>query len=463
MGIKSLATVVEKTKIDQSKQSLEKQINSINHFLEKLVTNKSKNIAKGEREYESIQDFIANIRKEINSHLSHLEKKLCNEAETVLKEEKSKAMDLITEIEGKQKILKKMQDHLHIVIPHTSKLQSFLSVHQIEHQVHQCQRYVEDTENDERVREFEIKMKQNDELKKILIKLGSFESLGEVLVVKTVTDIMTMHQAPKDSQDQSYINNMTMNIETKIEINTRSIRDMICLMDGRVIVVKSGDKINLLTSDGKLQKKLPIPGRALSVTQINQNTIAITYPKEEAIKIFNLENETVAKVIKLYKQCYGLSFSNNSLAVGLSDDEIRIIDLEGNTLKSIQLESGSYLRNLVYCNERVIYSDTNCTSNVVYSFDVLGEKIWQYTQDLEGPEGLCTDTYGNIIVADYGSNSIIIISKDGQDSKVLIGDLPMIGEEDGLEGPFRICLKHNESSGFICDSTCLAKFKLSSG
>ncbi|CAG2184724.1 unnamed protein product [Mytilus edulis] len=119
-----------------------------------------------EREYECIQDFVVKNRKEINSHLTRLEKKLCNEAETILNQVKSEASDFITEIEGKQKNLKKMQEHLHTVIPHTSKLQSFLGLHQIEQQVHQCQQYVEDLENDDRAKEFNIKMKQNDEIAK---------------------------------------------------------------------------------------------------------------------------------------------------------------------------------------------------------------------------------------------------------------------------------------------------------
>ncbi|XP_076089243.1 uncharacterized protein LOC143059607 [Mytilus galloprovincialis] len=463
--IKSLANVVEKTNTDQSKQSLEKQINSINHFLEKLVTNKSKNITRGEREYESIHNFVVKIRKEINSHLTRLEKKLCNEAETILNQVKSEASDFITEIKGKQKNLKKMQEHLHTVIPHSSKLQSFLGLHQIEQQVHQCQRYVDDLEDDDRAKEFNIKMKENDEIGKILRKSESLECLGEIMVVRTETaldrETSVKRKAQVELQQQSNINNMTMKIETKIEINMeKDISDMICLMDGRVIVVDQWFKVNLLTSDGKLQKQLPIPGEAFRVTQINQNTIAITYPREKAIKILNMENDTVTKVITLHKACYGLSFSNDSLAVGLSDDEICITDLEGNTLKSIQVECKEfkdYLCNLVYCNDRVIYSD--CVSNAVYCYDESGKQIWQYTQDLLGPYGLCTDTYGNIIVADYDSDRIVVISKDGQDSKVLIS------EEDELEHPGCVCFKHNESSGFICDEngTYLAKFHLSSG
>ncbi|XP_052059331.1 uncharacterized protein LOC127699992 [Mytilus californianus] len=461
-GIQSLSSVVEKTKIEKSKESVEKDINSILSFLETLINKKSKNIKSGENQIGSIKKSIKGIRQEINKHLDHLEKKLCQETDIIWNQEKSKTTDFISEIEGEKKTLKEINEHLQPVITNTSKLQSFLGVHQIEQQVHQCQRYVEDLEKDERVKEFDIKMKQNGDIEKILTKLGSLKSLGEVIVIKTEVamnrETSVKRKAQVESQEQSNINNMTMNIETKIEINMEKvINEMICLMDGRVIVVERYSNVYLLTSDGKLQKQLPIPGEPWSVTQINQDTIAITYPGEKAIEIFNMENETVTKVIKLDKGCRGLSFYNNSLAVGLYPDEIRIIDLEGNTLKSIQVESKSYLNHLVYRNDRVIYSDY--IGKAVYCVDGSGKQIWQYTQDLSRPLGLCTDTYGNIIVADYGSNRIIVISKDGQNSKVLIS------KEDGLENPKCICFKHNESSGFICDynSTYLTKFNLSTG
>ncbi|CAG2255555.1 TRIM56 [Mytilus edulis] len=233
---------------------------------------------------------------------------------------------------------------------------------------------------------------------------------------------------------------------------------MICLMDGRVIISQSPGKVNLLTPDGKLEKQLTISGKARSVTQINQDTIAITYPNERAVKMFNMEKETVTKVIKLDKVCWGLSFSNNSFAVGLDNDEIRIIDLEGNTLKSIPVQSKTILDFFVHCNDRVIYSDY--TDKAVYCVDESGTHIWKYKQDLSFPaglHGLCTDSYGNIFVADYVSNRIIVISKDGKDSKVLIS------EKDGSKNPWCICFKRNESSGFICDGrgTYLAKFNVS--
>ncbi|CAG2216789.1 unnamed protein product [Mytilus edulis] len=316
-----------------------------------------------------------------------------------------------------------MKEHLQTVTSNTSKLQSFLGVHQIEQQVHQCQRYIEDLEDDERTKEVDIKMKQNDEIEKILSKLVSLESLGKAIVEKTEINLhketSLRRKAQVKSQEQSNINNMTMNIETKIKINIgKLISDMICLMDGRVIVVEWGGRVNLLTSDGKLQNQLNIPYGAFSVTQINQDNIAITYPVKNAIDIFNMENEAVTKVLKLGKQSLGLSFSDNSLAVGLSKDEIRIINLEENTLKSMQVQSGSYLYHLVYCERRVIYSDYK--GKAVYCVDGLGKQIWQYKQDLIEPRGLCIDTHGNSIVIDCNGHIIKVISKDRQDSKVLI-------------------------------------------
>ncbi|CAG2237787.1 unnamed protein product [Mytilus edulis] len=230
------------------------------------------------------------------------------------------------------------------------------------------------------------------------------------------------------------------------------ISDIICLTDGRLIIVEIGRRVSLLTPDGKLQKHLPIYGETRSVTQINQDTIALIYLYERVIKIFNMENGTVTKVIKLNKVCYGLSSSDNSLVVGLYNDEIRIVDLEGNTLKSIQVQCISTLLNFVYCNDRVIYSDF--IDKVIYCVDGSGKQIWQYTQDLEGPKGLCIDTYGNTIVSDSASKRIIVISKDGKESKVL---------HSGGDGPAHICLNHCESSCFSCDGKYLTIFNLSSG
>ncbi|XP_071150164.1 uncharacterized protein [Mytilus edulis] len=428
-----------------------------------MVLKKSGSIQKGERKCENIKKSIEKIREEINNHLDKLEKKLWKEADTVWDQEKCKITGFITEIEEKKKILKEMQDDLHTVTEHTSKLQSFLGVHQIGEEVLHYRRYVEEIGNNDMAIEVDIKFKQIGGIEEILSTLQSLKSFGDIQVFKTEITInretCANREAQVETQEQSHIDKMTMQVGKKIEFNInmikKNISDMVCLSDGRIVVVEHNGAVYQLSSDVKLQKQLPIPGEARSVTQISKDTIAITYPGENTIKIFNIEDDTMTKVFKLHKYCCGLSFSNASLAVGLLRDEIRIIDLAGNTLKSIHVQSESYLKFLVYSHDRVIYSDYG--GKAVYCVDGSGKKIWQYKQDLLGPEGLCTDTYGNIIVAERGSSSLIVISKDGQDSKVLVR------KEEGLIYPKCICVGRNDSYGFVCDSTAqyMAKFILS--
>lgn len=135
--------------------------------------------------------------------------------------------------------------------------------------------------------------------------------------------------------------------------------------------------------------------------------------------------------------------------------EIRVIDLERNTLKSIQIKSKSHLQNLVYCNERVIFSDYD--GKTVHCLGGSGKQIWEYKQDLAGPWGLCSDKYGSIIIADWKSNRIVLISNDGKDSKVLIN------KGDGLNHANCIYLKQDESYGFMCDimGNILQKYNIS--
>ncbi|XP_063446572.1 E3 ubiquitin/ISG15 ligase TRIM25-like [Mytilus trossulus] len=204
-GIKSLTSVVEKTKIKQNKASVEKHINSILLFLNTTADKKTKNIKKGEQQYKSIKESISKLRKEINKHLDQLEKKIYKEADTVWSEEKAKLTGFITEIEEKKKSLKEIQGDLHIVKVHASKLQSFLGVHQIEQVVHQCQRYVEDIEKMkyEISCEVDIKIEQNDEIEIILREIKSLKSFGEVKVVKSKLTINRETSVSRDAQGES--------------------------------------------------------------------------------------------------------------------------------------------------------------------------------------------------------------------------------------------------------------------
>ncbi|CAG2235230.1 unnamed protein product [Mytilus edulis] len=438
-GIDSLASVVEKTNIETYKEFVNKNINSILHHLDELTNNKSPNIKLGENQCKDIKESQVEIKKKINTRFDLLEKKVFGEKDVIFDKEKSQALFLINEIEGKKKRLKEIQDNLNAITT-LRKQESFLGVHIIEQQLPPLQRYIENLDD--------------NEIFNTLNKFRSLKSFEEEAIDKTLNKETSMRRkAQVETQEIKY---MTVNIESKNEINTGMvIRDMICLIDGRVVLVQWFGNVYLLTSDCSLVTKIPINGKACCVTQINLNTIAISYPNQKAIAIFELENETITKVIIFEKHCYGLSFCDNYLAVCLGNNDICITDLVGNILSSIQVHSESLLWNLVYRNDVLIYSD--CSGKAVYCIDLSGKQLWEYKQELVKPAGICTDNYGNIFIADEGSHRITVISQDGHHSKVLVS------EEDGLDYPRFICFEYNEFSGFICDCNgeYLAKFNLS--
>ncbi|CAG2217580.1 unnamed protein product [Mytilus edulis] len=102
-GIERLSRVVDETKIENSKESVDNEITSILHFFNKMANEKSKNITKGEHQYESIKESIRKTRRVINRHLEQLEKILCKEADTTWDLDKSELKGFISEIEEKKR------------------------------------------------------------------------------------------------------------------------------------------------------------------------------------------------------------------------------------------------------------------------------------------------------------------------------------------------------------------------
>ncbi|CAC5365318.1 unnamed protein product [Mytilus coruscus] len=109
-GIKKLEGVVKKTVIEKSKESVDKDINSILHLLDKMVNNKSTNIKTGGQQSEGIKESIVKIQNEINKYLDCLEEKFSKETDNLRDQEKSTAIHFISEVEGKKKKLKEIKN-----------------------------------------------------------------------------------------------------------------------------------------------------------------------------------------------------------------------------------------------------------------------------------------------------------------------------------------------------------------
>ncbi|VDI60781.1 Hypothetical predicted protein [Mytilus galloprovincialis] len=322
-------------------------------------------------------------------------------------------------------------------------------------------------------------MEQNNEIEKTINKLGLLESLGEVTVVKThiaiKRELDVKSEAQVESRERTNITVMTMNTKTKIKINIGEwIRNMTCLMDGSVNLQAFQIKFtqgNSTKSDITKLERL----------QLQQSSQTDTRTAKRVASAANLSTciEPYQSTVTAATHFLLEHYSRQLLALEYRSIERQLVST--NLPKTQELLLVKPLekneKTTVKCAIKILGREWEIGENwkkhqqretSPYTLkprpighapsQIVGNSLSKITpsEDLTGPRGLCTDTYGNIIVADGKSRRLIVISKNGQGSKVLIN------EEDGLMFPQCIS-KHNESSGFIGDylDKYLVKFNLS--
>ncbi|XP_063447864.1 uncharacterized protein LOC134727413 [Mytilus trossulus] len=428
---------------------------------------KAENIKRGDEKQQTIQEDIKHITKGLQSnHLDRLKMDLQNELDSVWDNEKSKTKAFINEIEEKKTDLNEILHSLLALRNHSSKTQQFLGVHQIEKQLSPYKRYIDELWQDDRLKDICIDVEENENVLKVVSACESLKSLGHVFVVKKETsrdNDNIFREVQVECRDNQFFRNISLELETKTDIlhindTLQVVTAMLCLTDNRVILIAGKERILLFKTDCNFEKNIKVLGEPFGVAELEKDTIAVSFPNEMVVKIINLNNDSVEKVIELYKKCLGLSSLKNTIAVGLHlqrNDEIRVIDLEGNTLRSVNVASETLLFEFLLTNNGIICSDNHGLS--VSFVEWKGKQVWEFkSDDLKDPQGICTDNYGNIFLADDISDKVVVISRDGKRSNVLLS------EKDGIEEVRSICFSKIESAVFISDvtGTYLARYKV---
>lgn len=159
---------------------------------------------------------------------------------------------------------------------------------------------------------------------------------------------------------------------------------------------------------------------------VDSNTIVAScggYNPKQLYLIDTNSTET-RKVFNIGDWCYGLSFQNGSFICCTSSNGIKLYDALSQEFTKMRtwpnapkLKEGTYVTS----NENSIYH-SNWPDNSVVCYDFSGQVQWRYCDSLlEKPYGITIDSSSNIYVAGSKSNNVVMISKDGKQTKELIG------------------------------------------
>jgi sugar lactone lactonase YvrE len=82
--------------------------------------------------------------------------------------------------------------------------------------------------------------------------------------------------------------------------------------------------------------------------------------------------------------------------------------------------------------------------NNVYCIKKDGSNVFIFSPpDLRGTHGIDTDRQGNVYVVGFGSNNILRLSPDGQNSDIIITN------EDGIFNPITLCFSRDFKKLFV--------------
>lgn len=223
------------------------------------------------------------------------------------------------------------------------------------------------------------------------------------------------------------------------------------------LVFSKGKKIVVYDIDKKSIQMLSFQYSPMDATRINDTFLAVNMFLAMRVIVVHVSEELVTeKEIHTAFSCYGIDYNNGVYYVSLPYcNKIQVL----NDKKESYIHTGESAFYLKYNGDKLVCS--NHILNKVVCVSVSGISSWEYNEKhdkfLTNPLCVSILTTGNILVSCRGTKAVIIISGDGQQSKLIVKAVDTIDRPRALGN-----IKKNNRF-FICDECSgriyLYKFK----
>lgn len=267
--------------------------------------------------------------------------------------------------------------------------------------------------------QFGHRMSLTPNFKSVLLKLSS------ALTDLTFDQHMLLKKEYKGttSGDAIFLKSFEIIIVADIQrqFQTTNLRGCTTLSGKLVFSDYGSHQLLVYSRDGHFQRLIKLKGKPFCVTSTENGKVAITFHDLKCVEIYDLETDSVCNVIGLDKCCAGISYHNGHILVRVEDIGYRIYDVcSGKFVRQVRIE-GKNMPYVSYIDERLYFTNWN-TGKVICS-DLNGNTLWEFKNEiLRTPNGIATDSFGNVFVSGFSSNNIVVISKDGLSARSIIAD-----------------------------------------
>lgn len=202
------------------------------------------------------------------------------------------------------------------------------------------------------------------------------------------------------------------------------------------------DRLIICNADGTDIQHMPLPSTPGVVTQVDSNTIAVSCGIAKTILIINISTRSITSTIIVSDICNGISYNDNNLYVVIIGSIIQVMDLTGQVKRSISLPSDRIILDMIVDRDRLVGRDEKS----IYCFSLDGTPTWNFRNaEYQALRCLTTDDRGNIYVSNYHPNTVVVVSGDGIQHRVILT------ESDGLDGPSGIYFDKQANILLVCN------------
>ncbi|VDI66259.1 Hypothetical predicted protein [Mytilus galloprovincialis] len=415
-------------------ESFDQNVKNIKINIERVVKDRKQNLLEIQKQKQKFHNEIKQVRYKINEHLDTLEQRLLKDLYAAEKNVKSQLDELLAKLAENTEKVNSMENNISAIKEYASDLQTFLGSKMIETEIQKYETFLQSLFDDGSLRMIDINCKIDDKITDVLTTVNSLGSIS----LKSSTQLVSM-KTGKEIQAQtrswqrvpiSSINDITMALQSKFQFN--HITGCFFSFTGDAILVQYGyQHLLILKEDGTLKNEMHLStSYPVDVTCIDDKTVAVSFPYSKQIQIIKVSTKTVERTIKTAGTCYGLCHSDNHLLYCDTGRGIQKVNISDNCSSTFvndnTLSAWSYVATSKY---KIFY--TNTSGHTVTCCSLVGEKMWEYKDQLVGfPRGISVDKDSNVYIASYGNDSIIVLSSDGKQARILLGS------DDGISKPY---------------------------
>ncbi|WAR00811.1 TRIM3-like protein [Mya arenaria] len=348
----------------------EELVDKLNSYLDHLKTMKADregNVDALNNKKNEILEQIANYKENVTLLLEKLETTLTEQFETIHLKETSKLKKEVDWCEAMTSAVENAKTVLTVTNRHCSNAQVFITVQQC---IERSIRY-EDQLAKEQSEKFELidfSFEIDSAFEMFLQSLITVETFGNI---RTHRRRAWIPSAPglKLLRDRSAEKEVEFNCKTPSDTRNCCLSSVLFLSDRRLLVAdQNNQKIKLFMDDGSLVYEQTFTTWPRDFTEIGDNKIAVTLPKERKVEIFYLGDKLKnLETIRMMDECWGITYAKNNLIVGGIGPEkgnLKLLTVDGVEIDTIE-DDPTGRRLFIKTN----YVTTNVSGKEVYVTD----------------------------------------------------------------------------------------------